>query len=385
MPSDPNLVAQAAYAAGFRGQALLTAVQVAGAESSFGANLGPSPTNDYGLWQINSPSHPTYATSSLLSDPLYNARAAYAISNGGTNWTPWSTYNSGAYRAPGIVAAAQSAVSNLAGTLGSAASKALGAVFPLGSSKYSLTQKYGGPGGHPGVDLALASGSPIYAVEAGTIHSVGGDPTGFGNDYPVETLADGTTLTYGHASKAFVRPGDKVTAGQIIALVGSEGDSTGPHLHFQVNSPTGALEDPLAWLQSQGVGQVGNSGASFTVAPASLNTGGVSATLAADMFPGGSWDPLNWPGQAASSVASSVGNYIGQGVQSLLGGLFFLMIKGAAVVTGGALIVLGVASTVKRDVPFPALPTGGGSGPGAAAGAGAGGASSELPLAAAAA
>lgn len=376
MTSGADLAAQAAYAAGFRGTALLTAVEVSGAESTFGANPGPSATNDYGLWQINAPSHPSYSTSQLLSDPLYNAQAAYAISNKGTNWTPWSTYNSGAYRNPSIVAAAQSAVGNLANMLGSAASQVMGAVFPLGTANYTITQKYAGnTGGHPGIDLAIAAGTPIYAVESGTIKSVGGDPTGFGNDYPVETLSDGTTLTYGHASKSYVAPGAKVTAGQIIALVGSEGDSTGAHLHFQVNSPSGALEDPLAWLQAQGAGTVTKTG--FTAASGQQ----FSATLASDTFPGGSLDPLNWPGEAASSV----GNYISGGIQSLLGGLFFLMIKGAAVVTGGALIVIGIASTVKKDVNIPALPAGGG---GAAAGAGAGagaGAASELPLAAVAA
>jgi murein DD-endopeptidase MepM/ murein hydrolase activator NlpD len=384
---SPDLAAQAAYAAGFRGPALLTAVEIAGAESGFGANPGPSATDDYGFWQINHPSHPSYGTAQLLSDPLYNAQATYAISSAGTNWTPWSTYNSGAFRNPSIVAAATAAVNRLAAGLGSAASSAIRAAFPLGAGKYTLTQGYkGNSGGHPGVDLAIAAGSPIYAAESGTIRSVGGDPGGFGSDYPVEVLADGTTLTYGHAEKSYVSAGQKVTAGQIIALVGSEGDSTGPHLHFQVNSPSGALEDPLAWLQAQGAGTVTASGG-FTPAPAGFSAMG---TLSSDTFPGGSADPLNWPGEAASSVQDAItggiqallGGITG-GIQSILGGLFFLMLKGTAVAAGGALIVIGVASTVKKDVAIPALPSPGG-GAGAAAGAGATGAASELPLAAAA-
>lgn len=50
-----------------------------------------------GLWQINLPSHPNYDPA-RLTDPVYNAQAAYAISSGGTNWQPWTTYRTGAYQ-----------------------------------------------------------------------------------------------------------------------------------------------------------------------------------------------------------------------------------------------------------------------------------------------
>ena len=50
-----------------------------------------------GLWQINLPSHPG-VTAAQLYDPTFNAQTAYQISNGGTNWKPWTTYNTGAYR-----------------------------------------------------------------------------------------------------------------------------------------------------------------------------------------------------------------------------------------------------------------------------------------------
>lgn len=335
MAANPSAVAQAAYAAGFRGAALVTAVAVAGAESGFGANLGPSPTNDYGDWQINSPSHPQYSTSKLLSDPTYNAQAAFAISSGGTNWAPWSTYNSGKYVS--YLETAQAAVSSL----GKAAAAAVGYVFPLGPG-YTKTQDYSAAG-HQGVDLSDPAGTPIYAAAAGKIKSVGGDPNGFGNDYPVETLPDGTTLTYGHASKSYVTPGMSVVAGQIIALVGSEGDSTGPHLHFQVNLPSGASTDPLAWLAAQGASADPSAAA------------GANATLVD--FPGGSFDPLNWPGD----LAGSAGDAISSGLSDLAGALFFIAIKVSFVVTGGALIVLGLADTAKQSgvslppiIPIPA-------------------------------
>jgi hypothetical protein len=58
---------------------------------------GNGPERSFGLWQINTLAHPQYPEH-LLLDPTYNAQAALAISQGGTNWTPWSTYNHGDYR-----------------------------------------------------------------------------------------------------------------------------------------------------------------------------------------------------------------------------------------------------------------------------------------------
>jgi hypothetical protein len=58
---------------------------------------GNGPERSFGLWQVNTLAHPNYDEQSLL-DPTYNARAALAISSGGTNWTPWSTYNHGDYK-----------------------------------------------------------------------------------------------------------------------------------------------------------------------------------------------------------------------------------------------------------------------------------------------
>jgi Lysozyme like domain len=105
-------IAQHAYNAGFRGDALTTAVAVALAESHGDTGIhgdvnlqtgtwGPS----VGLWQIRSlnPGHGTAAEQALRNaqanaDPATNARHAYAISRHGTNFRPWSTYTNGAYR-----------------------------------------------------------------------------------------------------------------------------------------------------------------------------------------------------------------------------------------------------------------------------------------------
>lgn len=55
-------------------------------------------SSSFGLWQVHVPAHPQYDPTSLL-DPLYNARAALAISKGGTDWSAWSTFNDGTYLA----------------------------------------------------------------------------------------------------------------------------------------------------------------------------------------------------------------------------------------------------------------------------------------------
>jgi murein DD-endopeptidase MepM/ murein hydrolase activator NlpD len=66
--------------------------------------------------------------------------------------------------------------------------------------------------------------------------------------------ADGTVTTYGHVNKFFVKVGQKVAAGEVIAEVGNRGDSSGPHLHIEVTTPAGRKIDPRGWLNGIGVG-----------------------------------------------------------------------------------------------------------------------------------
>jgi hypothetical protein len=86
-----------AAAAGFSGADLQTAVAIALAESS-GNPSAYNPEGSYGLWQIYLPAHPEYAGVNL-NDPLTNANAAFAIYSSAGSFSPWSTYNSGAYLA----------------------------------------------------------------------------------------------------------------------------------------------------------------------------------------------------------------------------------------------------------------------------------------------
>lgn len=98
----PSLLVEAARRAGFTGDALRTAVAVAMAESggnpsARGVNSDSRRTVDRGLWQINNYWHREVPDSAAY-DPYAAAAAAFRISGGGRNWSPWSTYNSGAYR-----------------------------------------------------------------------------------------------------------------------------------------------------------------------------------------------------------------------------------------------------------------------------------------------
>jgi len=122
--------------------------------------------------------------------------------------------------------------------------------IPLKSGTYRLTSPFGPrntgiPGAstfHKGIDLAAPKGTPIYASADGTIHFAG---TGTGYGLYIRLRHDGGVETrYGHCSQLLVKKGDKVKKGQIIALVGSTGVSSGSHLHFEVRI-NGEAVDPL--------------------------------------------------------------------------------------------------------------------------------------------
>ncbi|MGK5169826.1 M23 family metallopeptidase [Geodermatophilus sp. CPCC 205761] len=107
---------------------------------------------------------------------------------------------------------------------------------------------------HGGVDIAAPIGTPVYAAHSGVVQRAG-TATGFG--YAVYIRGDdGAVTVYGHVNRYFVSAGERVSAGEEIAEVGNRGQSTGPHLHFEVH-PGGALHggqiDPVPWLRARGV------------------------------------------------------------------------------------------------------------------------------------
>jgi murein DD-endopeptidase MepM/ murein hydrolase activator NlpD len=96
--------------------------------------------------------------------------------------------------------------------------------------------------GHPGIDLYAPYGTPIVAATDGVV-SQAGWWYGYGN-YTCIVRDSNFKSCYGHQSYIFVHPGYKVHAGQTIGLVGSTGESTGPHLHFEIYK-YGHAVDPL--------------------------------------------------------------------------------------------------------------------------------------------
>lgn len=107
---------------------------------------------------------------------------------------------------------------------------------------------YQGDGrGHKGVDIAAPYGTPIYAAESGTVIETGdGWNGGYGNCVRVQH-DDGNVTVYAHQSSIAVSYGDYVVKGQLLGYVGSTGDSTGNHLHFEVRS-YGTYANPLDYV-----------------------------------------------------------------------------------------------------------------------------------------
>ncbi len=104
---------------------------------------------------------------------------------------------------------------------------------------------------HNGVDIANALGTPIHAVAGGTVID-SGPAQGYGNWIRIRH-EDGAITVYGHMQSLYVAVGDVVQPGQIIAGMGSEGFSTGSHLHFEI-WPDGVTPiDPAPWLAAHGI------------------------------------------------------------------------------------------------------------------------------------
>ena len=99
---------------------------------------------------------------------------------------------------------------------------------------------------HPGLDIAVPADSYIRAAGSGTVLDAGVDEV-YGR-YILIDHGDGFESMYGHASRVFVRPGDPVEQNEVIALSGSTGRSTAPHLHFEVRR-NGEAVDPLAYVR----------------------------------------------------------------------------------------------------------------------------------------
>ncbi len=106
---------------------------------------------------------------------------------------------------------------------------------------------------HWGIDLAAPMLTPEYAVEDGVVVKAGA-ASGYGQAVYILGVSGDVTV-YGHMEEIEVSAGDTVEMGQTIALLGSRGQSTGPHLHFEVHAGgmDGQPVDPEEWLRDRGV------------------------------------------------------------------------------------------------------------------------------------
>lgn len=103
---------------------------------------------------------------------------------------------------------------------------------------------------HEGLDIAAGTGTPVRAVTDGVVKKASWYG-GYGNAVIIDH-GNGLKTLYGHNSKLTVKPGDRVQAGEVIAKMGSTGDSTGPHLHFEVEV-NGKKINPQPWLKRRGI------------------------------------------------------------------------------------------------------------------------------------
>lgn len=104
---------------------------------------------------------------------------------------------------------------------------------------------------HAGIDLAAPIGTPIYAASDGVVIDAG--PTAGYGAWVKLRHSDGTVTLYGHCNTWDVQIGQRVFAGDQIATVGNRGNSTGPHLHFEVLLGGTNRTDPVPWLAARGI------------------------------------------------------------------------------------------------------------------------------------
>ena len=117
----------------------------------------------------------------------------------------------------------------------------------FGPSTFWFEPAYGQyPHFHTGIDLVEPFGSPVYAADDGVVALVGSSSSGYGN-YVVIAHSGGLDTLYGHLATALVTVGQVVTQGQPVGLEGSTGNSTGPHVHFELRINQKPI-DPTPYL-----------------------------------------------------------------------------------------------------------------------------------------
>lgn len=142
-----------------------------------------------------------------------------------------------------------------------AAKKAVSWVKPV--KKYTKSASFAQAGGmwqstHSGQDFAVPTGTQVVAAHGGTVVKAGGNGAGDGPAYGnaiVIKHGNGTFSQYAHLSRIDVKIGQVVKTGQKIAKSGNTGNSSGPHLHFEIRKTAnyGTAIDPVAFLRAKGL------------------------------------------------------------------------------------------------------------------------------------
>ncbi len=185
----------------------------------------------------------------LAADPLVGVRAAVSASRSQERQAPACNTLAGSANGP---AAAE--VATLAPEL----------VMPLVEGSYRLTSRYGfrsmwgRHSMHAGLDMAASTGTPIHAIADGVVEYTGPGKAGRSNMLIiVRHNINGQTVrswyVHMYSNGVYTTPGQKVRAGEVIGAVGSNGNSTGPHLHFEIHLDDNLTTvDPAAWLANNG-------------------------------------------------------------------------------------------------------------------------------------
>ncbi|MFE7184633.1 M23 family metallopeptidase [Streptomyces erythrochromogenes] len=144
-----------------------------------------------------------------------------------------------------------------------AAAKKKAGLWDKPLEKYTLSATFGKGGSmwarkHSGQDFAVPVGTPVNAAAAGVVVKAGpnggGDGPAYGNAVVIKH-ANNKYSQYAHLSKIQVKVGQKVSVKQRIALSGNTGNSSGPHLHFEIRTTPnyGSALNPVAFLRTNGV------------------------------------------------------------------------------------------------------------------------------------
>ncbi len=185
----------------------------------------------------------------LSADPMVGVRAAVSASRN-------------TEREPGSCSALAGSVNGAAAA--EVASRAPEVVMPLTDGSYRISSRYGHRSLwgryslHTGIDFAASAGTPIHSIADGVVEYTGPGKAGRSSMLIiVRHEIDGETIrswyVHMYSNGVYTAPGQQVKAGEVIGSVGSNGNSTGPHLHFEIHLDDNlTTTDPAAWLANNG-------------------------------------------------------------------------------------------------------------------------------------